>query len=132
MNFWPIPALPDGTQGEGTQMSARPSPPVRRQPRRGSGLYRAATSPAAKAVYVGVAAAGLAALAIAIFGPKRFRRVVVEPVRAAVADQGERLWAEAQPLRNQLANLMARATSETAREKLVRSFQSWIGHFWAR
>ena len=113
-------------------MSARPHPPVRRPPRRGGGLYRAATSPVAKAVYVGVAAAGLAALAIAIFGPKRFQREVVQPVRSAVADQTERLWAEAQPLRNQLASLMARATSEDTREKLVRSFQSWIGHFWAR
>jgi len=113
-------------------MAARRRPSVHRPPRQGSNFYRAATSPVARAVYVGVAAAGLAALAIAIFGPKRFQRVVVEPVRSAVADQSERLWAEAQPLRNQLASLMARASSETAREKLVKSFQSWIGHFWAK
>ena len=100
-----------------------------RPPRLGSPLYRVITSPAAKAVYVGVAAAGLTALAIAIFGPKRFQRVVVDPVRAAVADQTDRLWAEARPLRAQLTSLMARATSEGTREKLVRSFQSWIGHF---
>ena len=100
-----------------------------RRPRQGSSFYRAATSPAAKAVYVGVAAAGLAGLAIAIIGPRRFQQVVVQPVRSAVADQTERLWAEAQPVRSQLTSLMARATSEGAREKLVRSFQSWIGHF---
>src|SRR5215469_8911986 len=111
-------------------MTARhPIPTRSRSPRLGSPFYRAVTSPAAKAVFVGVAAAGLAALAIAIFGPKRFQRVVVDPVRTAVADQTERLWAEAQPLRTQLTRLMARATSEGTREKLVRSFQSWIGHF---
>ena len=40
---------------------------------------RAATSPAAKAVYIAVGAVGLAALAIAIFGPRRFQRVVIHP-----------------------------------------------------
>ena len=113
-------------------MTARRRPPAHapsRPPRQGSSFYRVATGPTAKAVYVGVAAVGLTALAIAIFGPKRFQQVVVQPVRSAVADQTERLWSEAQPLRAQLTNLMARATSEGTREKLVRSFQSWIGHF---
>ena len=102
-----------------------PSQPTRR----GSSFYRVATSPTAKAVYVGVAAVGLAALAIAIFGPKRFQQVVMQPVRSAVADQSERLWAESGPLRGQLSDLMARATTESGRQKLVQSFQSWIGHF---
>jgi hypothetical protein len=110
-------------------MTVRRRVPLHRPPRQGSTFYRAATSPAAKAAMVGVAAVGLAALAIAIFGPKRFQRVVVQPVRTAVADQTERLWAEAKPLRNQLSDLMARTTSETGRQKLVQSFQSWIGHF---
>ena len=92
-------------------------------------LYRAATSRTARAAYVGVAAVGLTALVIAIFGPKRFQQVVVQPVRSAVADQSERLWADSRPLRAQLTNLMARAASDGTREKLVRSFQSWIGHF---
>ena len=90
---------------------------------------RAATSPAAKAVYIAVGAVGLAALAIAIFGPRRFQRVVIHPVQSAVSDQAEKLWSEAQPLRTQLGGLIQRATSEAGREKLVRSFQSWIGHF---
>ena len=92
-------------------------------------LYRAATSPAAKSAYVAVGMVGLAGLAIAIFGPRRFQRVVVLPVRTAVSDQAEKLWAEAQPLRAQLSGLIQRAASETGREKLVRNFQSWIGHF---
>jgi NAD/NADP transhydrogenase alpha subunit len=92
-------------------------------------VYRAATSPAAKAAYVAAGSVGLAALAIAIFGPRRFQRVVVQPVRSAVSDQAERLWNDAQPLRNQLGGLIERTTNEAGREKLVRSFQSWIGHF---
>jgi hypothetical protein len=113
-------------------MTARRRPPAQAQSRslhRGSALYRAATSPVARAAYVGVAAVGLTALVIAIFGPKRFQQVVVQPVRSAVADQTERLWAEARPLRSQLSHLMARATTESGRQKLVQSFQSWIGHF---
>ena len=68
-------------------------------------------------------------MAVAIVGPRRFQRVVVQPVRSAVSDQAEKLWGEAQPLRAQLSGLIERASSEAGREKLVRSFQSWIGHF---
>jgi NAD/NADP transhydrogenase alpha subunit len=91
--------------------------------------YRAATSPAAKGAYIAVGVAGLAALGIAIFGPRRFRRVVVDPVRDAVSDQAERLWSEAQPLRAELAELIRRTASQSGRENFVRNFQSWIGHF---
>lgn len=111
---------------------ARRSPtahPVRRPPSLKARVYRAAISPAARTAYVAVGAVGLAALAITIFGPRRFQRVVVQPVRIAVSDQAERLWTEARPLRSQLSSLIQRATSEAGREKLVRSFQSWIGHF---
>ena len=110
-------------------MTSRRRVPAHRPPRQGSAFYRAASSPAAKAALVGVAAVGLTALAIAIFGPKRFQQVVVQPVRTAVTDQTERLWSEAQPLRRQLAGLMARAASDGTRQKLVQNFQSWIGHF---
>lgn len=103
--------------------------PVSRPPRLGARLYRAATGPAAKSAYVAVGIVGLAGLAIAIFGPRRFQREIVQPVRSAVSDQAEKLWGEAQPLRAQLSSLMQRATSEAGREKLVRNFQSWIGHF---
>jgi NAD/NADP transhydrogenase alpha subunit len=92
-------------------------------------MYRAATSPAAKATYVAIGTVGLAALAIAIFGPRRFQQQVVQPIRTSVSDQAERLWSEAQPLRRQLGGLIERAGNEAGREKLVRSFQSWIGHF---
>jgi hypothetical protein len=50
-------------------------------------------------------------------------------VRDAVSDQAEKLWNEAKPLRTQLSGLIESATSESGREKLIRSFQGWIGHF---
>jgi hypothetical protein len=89
----------------------------------------AALSPAAKTVYVMIGTAGLAALAIAIFGPKRFQREILKPVRSAVGDQAGQLWSDSRPLREQIGNLFARAGSEAGRERLVRNFQSWIGHF---
>jgi hypothetical protein len=90
---------------------------------------RAATSPAAKIAYVAIGALGLAALAVAIFGPRRFQREILQPVRNAVSEQAEKLWSEGRPLRAQLSGLIERAASEEGREKLIRSFQSWIGHF---
>jgi hypothetical protein len=92
-------------------------------------VFRAATSPAAKLAYVAIGTAGLAALAIAIFGPRRFKREILQPMRNAVSEQTEKLWSEARPLRTQLGGLIERATSRDSREKLIRSFQSWIGHF---
>jgi NAD/NADP transhydrogenase alpha subunit len=95
-------------------------------------IYRAATSRPAKIAYVAVGAVGLAALAVAIFGPRRFQRQIVRPVREAVSDQAERLWSESRPLRDQLRDMIAHASTESGREKLIRSFQSWIGHLGIR
>jgi len=95
-------------------------------------FYRAATSPTAKVAYVAIGTAGLAALAIAAFGPRRFQREIIRPMRDAVSDQAEKLWSEAKPLRAQLSGLIESARTESGREKLIRNFQSWIGHFRAR
>jgi NAD/NADP transhydrogenase alpha subunit len=92
-------------------------------------LMVAATSPAAKATYAVVGSIGLAALAIAIFGPKRFEREVLKPVQSKVSDQAAQIWNDSKPLREQIGRLFDRAQSESGREKLVRSFQSWVGHF---
>ena len=99
------------------------------QPTLKTRFFRAATSPAAKVTYVTIGTVGLAALAIAIFGPRRFQREILQPVSNAVSERTEKLWSEAQPLRAQLGGLIERAGSRDGREKLIRSFQSWIGHF---
>jgi hypothetical protein len=50
-------------------------------------------SPVARAVIVLVGTAGLVALAVAIFGPKRIRRKVLEPLQDAVGQRAES-WIE--------------------------------------
>jgi hypothetical protein len=91
---------------------------------------RFALSRPARAAYVVIGTAGLAALAIALIGPKRLEREVLRPLRGAIEPQAEKLWADSRPLREQIAGLFHSATP-TGRERLVRSFQSWIGHFHA-
>ncbi|HEY0266253.1 MAG TPA: hypothetical protein VGC16_05835 [Rhizomicrobium sp.] len=93
-------------------------------------LVRLATGPTARTAYVLIGAAGLAALAVAIVGPRRIERDVIKPLRNAIEPQAEKLWAEARPLREQIASLFHNATP-SGRERLVKSFQSWIGHFHA-
>ena len=90
-------------------------------------LRRAAASKPAKVAYVAIGTVGLAALAVAILGPKRLEREVFKPLQKAVGPQAEKLWEQARPVREQMAGLLHRAGSE--REKLARDFQSWIGHF---
>ena len=92
-------------------------------------LARIAASPQARAVFVGVGTVGLAALGIALFGPKRFNSQIVQSVRQAMGEQAERLWDDSKPLREEIGKLMGRAQNEASRADLVRSFQSWIGHF---
>ena len=90
-------------------------------------LRRAAVSKPAKAAYVAIGTMGLAALAVAILGPKRLERDVLKPLQKAVGPQAEKLWDQARPLREQMTGLFRRAGGE--REKLAKDFQSWIGHF---
>ncbi len=91
-------------------------------------LLRLAASPAARTAYVVIGTAGLAALAVALIGPRRLEREVLRPLRSAIEPQAEKLWSESRPLRDQIAGVF-RSASPSGRERLVRSFQSWIGHF---
>jgi len=93
-------------------------------------IGRVALSRPARAAYMVLGTAGLAALAVALIGPKRLEREVLKPLRGAIEPQAEKLWADAKPLREQIAGLFQSA-GPSGRERLVRSFQSWIGHFHA-
>jgi len=95
-----------------------------------AGLSRIALSRPARAAYVVIGTAGLAALTLALVGPKRLEREVLRPLRGAIEPQAEKLWADSRPLRDQIAGLFQSATP-TGRERLARYFQSWIGHFHA-
>ncbi len=89
---------------------------------------RLAFSRPAKVAYLTAGAVGLAALAVALIGPKRLEQEVLKPLRGAIEPQAEKLWADSRELREQIAGLFQSATP-TGREKLARNFQSWIGHF---
>jgi hypothetical protein len=93
-------------------------------------LVRLANSRPARAAFVVIGTMGLTAVAVALVGPKRIERDVIKPLRGAIEPQAEKLWAESKPLREQIADLF-RATPPSGREKLVKNFQSWIGHFHA-
>jgi hypothetical protein len=93
-------------------------------------LLHLAGSPMARTAFVVIGTAGLAALAIAFIGPKKLERDVIKPLRDATLPQAEKLWADSRPLREQIAGLFHSA-SPAGRERLVKSFQSWIGHFHA-
>ena len=93
-------------------------------------LQRLAVSRPAISAYVVIGTAGLTALAVALIGPRRLEREVLNPLRNAIEPQAEKLWADSRPLREQIAGLFHSA-SPAGRERLVRSFQSWIGHFHA-
>jgi hypothetical protein len=94
-----------------------------------AGIARAATSGPAKAAYIVIGGIGLAALAVAIIGPARIQSQVIRPLRGRVEEGAEQLWDESGPLRGQIAKLFD--TAGSGRDRLVRSFQSWIGHFHA-
>ncbi|HVV28399.1 MAG TPA: hypothetical protein VHC40_10600 [Rhizomicrobium sp.] len=92
---------------------------------------RAAASRPARIAYITIGAAGLAALAVALIGPRRIERQIrplIDPLRDALEPRAEKLWDDSRQLRDQIANLLGRATP-SSRERLVRNFQSWIGHF---
>ena len=93
-------------------------------------MSRIALSRPARMAYVAVGTVGLAALAVALIGPKRIEKEVLQPLRGAIEPQAEKLWADSRPLRQQIAGLFESATP-SGRQRLVRSFQSWIGHFHA-
>ena len=96
----------------------------------GGNLLRLASTPPARAACAVIGTIGLTAIAVALVGPKRIERDVIKPLRGALEPQAEKLWADSKPLREQIAGLFKSATP-SGRERLVRSFQSWIGHFHA-
>lgn len=105
-------------------------PVAHRRPSLTNSITQVAMSRPARTAYYVIGTAGLAALAVALVGPKRLEQDVIKPLRGAIEPQAEKLWADSKPLRDQIAGLFSSA-SPNGRERLVRSFQSWIGHFHA-
>jgi hypothetical protein len=123
----PMPHSSGSSRAIKAKRAPRPKKPA---PGLGGRLLRAATSRPAKAAYIAIGTVGLAAILVAILGPKRLERQVLNPLRRAIGPQTGRLWEQAKPVRDQLASLFHRAGIE--RETLASDFQNWIGHFRSR
>ncbi len=102
----------------------RPAPSL------GTSLMKLAATRQARNAFAVIGTIGLTALAVALVGPKRIEQDVIKPLRGKLEPQAEKLWADSKPLREQIAGLFETA-GPTGRERLVRSFQSWVGHFHA-
>jgi hypothetical protein len=93
-------------------------------------FLKMAGSRRARYAFATIGTIGLTALAVALVGPKRIEQEVIKPLRGKLEPQAEKIWADSKPLREQIAGLFE-AANPSGRERLVRSFQSWIGHFHA-
>ena len=112
---------------------ARGAPPSRRK--KASPSLLQALPLRTIAVVVGVA--GLAALGIALFGPRRFQDEVVRPFRAAtlvplaaaVAPQADRVWAETRPWRDHVSRILSSVNTVEVREQLAERLTHWLDRF---
>ena len=107
-----------------------PAHAVRRRRRKASpvAVLRLASSPPARTAYVILGTVGLVFLAAAVVGPKRVRRGILDPLREAVEPHVEKAWAEAEPLRAQITELLAKVGPE-GRKHLAKHLQSWVRNF---
>src|SRR4051812_29489574 len=78
------------------------------------------TGRTARVAYVVLGTAGLIALAFGLVGPRRIERVY-GPVRDALEPPVDKLWAESEPLRQQIGQLLESASPE-GRTRLVATF----------
>jgi hypothetical protein len=84
------------------------------------------------AIIVGVT--GLAALGIALFGPRRFRDEVVQPISAAtlmplaaaVVPQADKVWAETRPWRDHVARVLSSINTDEVRDLIAQRLSKWV------
>jgi hypothetical protein len=80
----------------------------------------------ARLLLAGAGVVGLAGLAVAVFGPRRFAREIAIPLYdkagAVLAPPAERLWSEVQ-------ETLETVKSEAARARLVDGLRSWLARF---
>jgi hypothetical protein len=83
-------------------------------------------SASARLLLAGAGVVGLAGLAVAVFGPRRFAREIAIPLYdkagAVLAPPAERLWSEVQ-------ETLETVKSEAARARLVDGLRSWLARF---
>jgi hypothetical protein len=90
-----------------------------------------------RTIFVVVGVVGLAALGVALFGPRRFRDEIVRPISAAtfvplaaaVTPQADRVWAETRPWRDRVARILASINTDEVRERVAEQLKEWVDRF---
>jgi len=91
-------------------------------------------SPLVRTAAIAVGIVGLAALAVALAGPRRVRDELLAPMSnatwvpltAAVTPQAERAWAETRPWRDRLSNILASINTDEVRGLLADRLSHWF------
>src|SRR5471032_751143 len=86
-----------------------------------------------RTVFVVVGVVGLAALGVALFGPRRFRDEIIRPISAAtfvpltaaVSPQADRVWAETRHWRDRVGRVLASINTDEVREHLAEQLKDW-------
>ena len=89
-----------------------------------------------RTITVVIGVAGLAALASALLGSRRFREIArplsaaaLLPLASAVAPQADRVWAETRPWRDHVGRLLASINTEEVREAVAERLSHWMERF---
>jgi hypothetical protein len=90
-----------------------------------------------RTLFVVVGTLGLAAIGIALFGPRRFRDEVIRPIgaatyvplTAAVAPQADRVWEETRAWRDRVGRILESINTEEVRDLVAGRLSHWINRF---
>jgi hypothetical protein len=90
-----------------------------------------------RTAFVVVGVVGLAALGIALLGPRRIRdefirpmaEVTYAPVAAAVGPQADRAWAETRAWRDRVGRILDSINTSEVREMVASRLAQWIERF---
>ena len=90
-----------------------------------------------RAAFVVVGVVGLAALGVALIGPRRLRDEIIRPISnatyvpiaAAVAPQADRVWAETQAWRDRVGRILDSINTSEVRELVASRLAQWVERF---
>jgi hypothetical protein len=106
----------------------KPSHRPRRNRRARAKALQLANNPTTRAIFIVIGTIGLAALAVAMVGPKRVKRETIDPIGDYLEPHYQKAWDNISPIREQMIALFEKVGPE-GRKQLARNLQSWMGHF---
>ena len=113
-----------------------PAAKTRKTTKRTATRSRSSASPLRMA-FVVVGVVGLAALGVALLGPRRFRDEVIRPISsaayvpiaAAVAPQADRVWADTRAWRDRVGGILESINTAEVRDLVAARLAQWIERF---